>query len=401
MSDSLVVDDINQAYTELSRRGLTPVSFAENRQKTKIISESLKGMLQELGRSSHAHPKRASKRELPFFTSQLAILLETGTPLAASLQAIERQITCPHWRILVSQLRQHVEEGTSLAAAVEMYPQVFDPVYSSMISAGETSGNLAEILSRLADLSRQADRIRSKIISAMIYPLLLTVITTSVLGVLVFFVLPRFEGIFAEMKVTLPQSTKGLLALSRFLRQHVIFAMGTFVSTLTVIFYWLRSKHGRRFVAGNKLKLPIFGPLIVAVINARVFRLLSLLIESNVPLLQSLELTAKSTKNYLYAELLNRVHENVLNGRTMNEILLQSKIIPASIAQMIHTGEQNGQVGKIMTMLADYLDDQNETKISTLTSIMEPLILIVMGMVVGTIAISLVLPMFDLSRISG
>jgi len=401
MSDSLVVDDVTQACAELSRRGLTPVSIAENKDKTKVISKRLKGLLQGLGRSSHVNPKRASKRELPFFTSQLAILLETGTPVAASLEAIERQITCPHWRILVSQLRQHVEEGDTLASAVEMHPQVFDPVYSSMISAGEASGNLAEILSRLAELSRQADRIHNKIISAMIYPMLLTVITTAVLGVLVFFVLPRFEAIFAEMKVKLPESTKGLLALSRILRQHSIIAIIAVISIITAIIYWLRSKHGRRFVAGNKLKLPIFGPLIVAVINARVFRLLSLLIESNVPLLRSLELTAKSTKNYLYAELLNRIHENVLNGRSMNEVMLQSKIIPASIAQMIHTGEENGQVGKIMTMLADYLDDQNETKISTLTSIMEPLILIFMGIVIGTTAISLVLPMFDLSRISG
>jgi len=165
--------------------------------------------------------------------------------------------------------------------------------------------------------------------------------------------------------------------------------------------YWLNSEPGQRFVARNSLKLPIAGDLISSVINARIFRILGLLIESNVPLLESLKLVQTSTRHYMYADLVKTVHDEVLVGRPMYECMQQSGLIPPSIVQMVQTGENNGQIGRVMTMLADYLDDRNDTQISTLTSIMEPVILIFMGLFIGTIAISLVLPMFDLSKISG
>jgi type II secretory pathway component PulF len=337
---------------------------------------------------------------LPFFTAQLAILLETGTPVAPSLSAIEQQVACPHWRALVGQLRRHVEEGGTLASAAALYPQVFDAVYVSMIAAGESSGNLEHLLQRLSRLARQADRVRSKVISAMIYPTLLTSIALIVINVLIFFVLPRFALVFEEMKVSLPATTRTLLALSATVRHHLLVCLLAAGAALTGLIFWLRSPPGRRFVARSILKVPLIGPLLMSLINARIFRLLGLLLESSVPLIEALHLTISSTRHYLYAALLQRVHHHVLNGQSMYEALRGSRLVPASLAEMVHTGEQNGQVGRVMTMLADYLDDHNETRVGTLTSVMEPLILIFMGLVIGTVAISLVLPMFDLSRIS-
>jgi len=401
VNDSLVVEQANEAYAELTRRGLTPVRIKETAQGVAGSSSLLKALLRRLNSSGSGDPKKASKRELPLFTTQMAILLETGTPVAASLDALARQLSSPNWRMLVTDLGRGVEEGATLASAVGAYPEVFDPVYSSMIAAGEASGNLSRILSRLADLSRQADRMRNKLISAMIYPALLTIIALTVMSVLIFFVLPRFAGIFEEMNVDLPGSTKALMAISDFARQRTFLMLIGIGGMVTILVSYLRSQHGRRFVARNSLRLPIAGALIASLINARVFRLLSLLVESSVPLIEALELTIKSTKHYLYAELITKVHDNVLNGRSMHETFAQSDLIPASITQMVRTGEENGEIGKVTSMLADYLDDKNETKISMLTSIMEPVILIFMGLVIGTIAISLVLPMFDLSRISG
>ncbi len=398
VNDTLVVENESEAFSELKRMGLVPVRLLEDSEHPS--SEGMGGMLSRLRSAPPADPRKASRRELPLFTEQMAILLETGTPVAPSLMALERQVSSRHWQELVRRLRQQVEEGGSLASAVASHSKVFDPIYSSMISAGEASGTLPVILNRLAQLSRQSDRIRHKVISAMIYPALLTGIATTVVIVLLFFVLPRFAAIFTEMNVKLPASTKSLLAISDFVRQHTLLLLVGLGVAGSALILALRSREGKRFVQRNVLKLPIFGPLLKSIINARIFRLIGLLSESSVPLLESIELTKSSMQNYLYTDMLTQVHDNVLAGESMHEIMLQSSLIPPSIAQMVHTGEENAQIGRVMTLLANNLDDHNDTRISTLTNIMEPVILVFMGLIIGTVAISLVLPMFDLSKIS-
>ncbi|MCK5269452.1 MAG: type II secretion system F family protein, partial [Sedimentisphaerales bacterium] len=343
VTDTLMVDDVTQVQAELSNRGLVPISVKTGTSSA-IGRSGLKDLLTGLTNGiDKVNPKRASRRELPFFTAQLAILLETGTPVAASLTAIERQLTNPHWRMIVAQMRQHVEEGGTLTSAASLYPHIFDSVFTSMISAGETSGNLSEILNRLADLSRQADRLKSKLISAMIYPALLTLISLAVMMILIFFVLPRFVTVFEELNVKLPATTKALLSVSSFAREYTLLAAGLLSAVIVSIVFALRSKSGKRFRTRTLLKIPIAGPLSSALINARIFRLMGLLIESSVPLLDALELTRTATVNYLYTDLIGRMHTSVLNGCTMNEVMLTSKLIPPSIAQMVQTGEENGQ----------------------------------------------------------
>jgi len=399
VSDSLTVDDLAHAHEHLRNEGLTPVRVAARRDSTNKQNNLFDNIRKKLAGHGQPDPQHASPKELAFFTEQMAILLETGTPVAPSLQAMARQVNCPHWAALINRLYQHVEEGGSLASAAEAFPRVFDPIYASMIAAGEASGNLPTVLSRLGQIQRQSDRIKRKVLAACIYPALLTTMAMAVTGVLVFIVLPRFAQVFTDMNVDLP-STKFILNISGLVRQHFLLAPLLTASVIAAIVYALRTNAGRRFRARNSLRLPIFGPLIKAIHNARVFRLIGFLIESSVPLLEALRLTQKASTNYLYINLLQSMHESVLNGRSMHEILLESPLIPASLAQIVHTGEDNAQVGRVMTTLADHLDDHNETQINMLTSIMEPVILIFMGLILGTVAISLVLPMFDLSRIS-
>ena len=401
VKDSLTAEDFPTAQAEIARRGLTAVRVHQGRDAGRGGAGKWGSFLKQGQKASQPNPNKASRRELPFFTTQMSIMLETGTPVASSLSALEKQMVCPHWKHVVGELFRHVAEGGSLATAVALYPRLFDPLYSSMISAGESSGRLPEILTRLAAISRQADRLRGKIKSAMIYPALLIMVSTIVVSVLIFFILPRFGEIFVEMKVDLPVTTRGMLTLSVLVREHIILVLLTVGAASFGLVYWLMSERGRRFVARNSLKLPMAGDLIASVINARIFRLLGLLVESNVPLLESLKLTQASIRHYMYADLIKTVTDEVLVGRPMYECMHQSGLVQPSIVQMVQTGENNGQIGRVMTMLADYLDDRNDTQISTLTSIMEPVILIFMGLVIGTIAVSLVLPMFDLSKISG
>ncbi|MBN1844380.1 MAG: type II secretion system F family protein [Sedimentisphaerales bacterium] len=398
--DTLALDEGDDAVVELRRRGLVPVRVQADGPSLRRRLTGLSSRVRDWG-GSQADPRRARRKELPLFTEQMAILLETGTPVAPSLAALERQVTTRHWQALVRQLRRQVEEGGSLASAVTSYPEVFDPVYGSMICAGEASGKLPLILGRLALLSRQADRVRQKVVSALIYPTLLTGIAFSVVNVLIFFVLPRFAGIFTEMEVKLPRSTTTLLAVSHGIRGNMLIVLSATAAAVAGLVLWNKSRAGVRLRQRAVLRLPIMGPLVRSLILARLFRLIGLLLESSVPLLDALELTKTSTRNYLYVQLLERMYQSVLNGRTMYEVMLHSRLVPASLAQMVHTGEANAQIGRVMTLLADHLDDQNETRIGMLTSIMEPVILIIMGLVIGMVAISLVLPMFDLSRISG
>ena len=400
VADVLTVDSRDEACAELARRGLTPVHLEGQRQAASTRAAGMP-ILAWLSGNQEPDPKKASKRQLPFFTAQMSILLETGTTVASALEAIGRQVSCPHWSALTGQLRKHVEEGGSLASAVGTCPTVFDPVYSNMISAGEKAGNMSEIFRRLAELARQSGRIRSKVVSAMIYPALLTVIAISVVITLVFFVLPRFEALFEELGVDLPASTKAFLAVSHVCREQALIVVPLVAGAIAGIVYWLRSANGRRLIQTISIKLPLVGTLISSIIIARVFRLFGLLVTSNVSLVESLELTASSMQNYLYAKLLDDVRESVLEGRSMYEVLDSSPLMPASVAEMIHTGEENGKLGKVATMLADHLDDSNETQVNTLTSILEPAVLIVMGGIIGTVVMSLVLPMFDLSKISG
>ena len=401
ISDSLVVDDIDQARDELLQRNLTPVQIRPGSQFAIKGSGGLLAKLKRGDSNTVGNVNRASKNELPFFTTQLAILLETGTPVAPSLSAIFKQLRSPHWKLVVERLSTHVEEGGSLATAVQQFPKLFDPVYGSMISAGESSGRLSEILNRLAELARQSDRLRSKIISAMIYPVLLVTIAISVLSVLIFFVLPRFAIIFEEMNVTLPTSTKALMAISSFVRNNVLLTLLGLGALVSGAVYWFKSEAGRRHVARTILKIPIAGSLVSSILTARIFRLLGILVISEVPLVESLELTRTSIRHYLYSDMVKRVSDSVLVGQPMHEAMAKGDLVSPSIVQIVQTGEENGQVGKVMTLLADYFDDRNETLISSLTSVMEPVILIFMGIIIGIIAISLVLPMFDLSQISG
>ncbi len=399
IADTLTVDDADEAYAELTRRGLTPVTIVPHTGRS-AAGNPLRKLLARK-QAGPGNPLHAKRSELPFFTSQLAIMLETGTPLAAALESLAEQMTCPHWQALISQLSRQVEEGSSLAHAAGAYSHVFDPVFIAMISAGEASGTLAQILTRLANLTRRSSRLRHKVIAALIYPAMLTGIAISVICLMIFFVLPRFATVFTEMNVQLPASTRILLAISNFVRVHPIIFGLVLAAVITALVLFIRSESGKAWRARISLRLPIMGPLLIATINARIYRMIALLTEASVPLLDALELTRTATRNPAYTSLLAQTHESVLNGRTMYEILSASRLIPPSQARMIHTGEQNAQIGKVTGMLADYLDDINETKVGMLTSIMEPILLIGMGLLIGSVAVSLVLPMFDLSRIAG
>lgn len=326
---------------------------------------------------------------------QLQVLVSTGTPLSQALYAVERTARANSWKSVISKLRKDVEEGTALSVSMRQ-AGVFDPVALSLVSAGESSGNMPLMLSRLADLSRRELKMRTAVLAAMVYPSMLIVLGIGVLLTMLLFVLPRFATLFASLDSPLPATTRWLMLASELLRTQWLALLGALLALILGVGWVVRSGRARAILDRHVLELPMIGDLFKSVMSARISRMLGTLLESKVPLLESLELTRAGCVNREYADLISRAESAVQRGEPLSSVIENSPLIVASVQEAIRNGEHSGQVGLPLCQLADFLDEENDVVLKTVTSIIEPAILIVMGIAVGFIAISIFLPMFDL-----
>lgn len=339
----------------------------------------------------------ARLKNLAMFTRQLQVLLATGTPLMQSLGALERQTGDANWRHVIEQVRASVEDGSSLAAAMGQHPAYFDSICRSLVAAGESAGNLPTMLERLAVLTRKQLHVRRSIIGATIYPSLLVVVAVGVLVTLLTFVLPRFEALFKSLDTPLPPTTKVLMYVSVALRSYW-WAIGTGAMVAGVAgWQWLKSEAGRRTVQTAVLHLPQFGPIVKSFATARIARLLGILLQGRVPLLDALQLTQGACGNHQYSKLVASACDAVTRGESLAAAFADTRLIAPSVQEAILSGERSGQLGPLLTTLADFLEEQNEVTIKSLTSILEPLILMALGLLVGVIAVSMFMPLFDLT----
>jgi type IV pilus assembly protein PilC len=277
------------------------------------------------------------------------------------------------------------------------HPRAFDAVARSLISAGESGGSFAVMLDRLAVLSRKQLHVRSAIVGAMIYPSLLIVVAISVLSLMLLFVLPRFAGLFETLDVELPPMTLILMACSDFLRSYwwaLPLALGGAVFGMRS---WLRTDGGRRTLDALMLKLPAVGSIVRSFAVARIARVLGVLLAGKVPLLEALGLARQTVSNFRYVELVTRAEEAVTRGSNVSTVFASTDLVSPALCEAIRAGEQSGQMGPLLLNIADFLDEENEVVVKSLTSILEPIILIVLGVVVGLVALSMFLPLFDLT----
>ena len=326
---------------------------------------------------------------------QLQVLVATGTPLSQALHAVERTAKSDSWRAVISHLRREVDEGTPLSRAMRA-TCVFDAVALSLVSAGESSGNMPLMLSRLADLSRRQLKLRTAVLSSMIYPAMLIVLGMGVLTTMLVFVLPRFEGLFATLDTPLPATTKWLMLASELLRTQWMFVLLAIGALAGGVMWALKSGAVRSVLDRRLLTLPMVGELFKSLMSARISRMLGTLLESKVPLLESLELTRAGCVNREYAGLIARAEAAVQRGEPLSSVMEGHDLIVASVQEAIRNGEHSGQIGLPLCQLADFLDEENDVILKTLTGVIEPVILVGLGLTVGFIAISIFLPMFDL-----
>lgn len=345
---------------------------------------------------------KGGSKNLASFLRQLAVLVKTGTPLVDAMQALEKQTTDEKWLSVLVGVRAKVEEGQTLSEAMLAYPRSFDSVCRSLVRAGEAGGNLGEMLTRLADLVRKQVKIKQQLVGAMVYPCVLMVVSVVVVLVMMVFVMPRFAGLFSSMDVPLPPTTRMLMAGSDFLLAYwwaVLLGVGGAVAGAV---WWIRTPSGRYVVDGALVGLPQVGRLVKGLGTARFARLMGVLLESRVPMLESLELTRDASGNLRYAELMNKASELLQRGEPLSAAIAgRGGLIDVSVCEAIKSGERSGQVGPVLSSMADFIEEQNEVVIKSLTSLVEPLILITLGVVVGLMATSMFMPLFDLTASAG
>lgn len=352
------------------------------------------------GRRSTRKPSTRRVKDLAMLMRQLHALVSCGTPLVEALTAMEHQTRPGPWRDALADVRSRVEQGTPFSAAAAEYPEFFDCVCLSLLGAGESSGNLPAMLDRIATMTRKQLAVRNAIAGAMIYPCLLSIIAVGVLGVLMVFVVPRFGELFASLGAKLPPTTEALLCISGFLQARWWIALPILIGAVVGARVWLSRPAGRMVMDTVVLRLPQLGRIVRNFATARILRLMGVLLDGHVDILEALRLTARSASNHHYAELLREAEDAVTQGRTLHSAFSRSDLITPAVSEAIRNGEQSGQVGVLMLSMADFLDEENEIIVKSLTSIMEPVILVVMGIVVGAVAVSMFVPLFDLTSMA-
>jgi type II secretory pathway component PulF len=397
------------AYESIDKTGKTTRSVVEARDRAEAI-ETLRrqGLFVTAIRETSTAPALAAGRRarlgrgkrlkcLAMFARQLHVLVATGIPLTQGLEALERQVKPGPWKAVLADIGQRVQEGAPLSEAMAHHPGYFDPIVRSMVESGETGGNLTAMLDRMASLTKKQLHVRSAIVGAMVYPCLLVVVSISVLVTMLTFVLPRFADLFKTLDSPLPPSTKFLMAASAVMREYWWGGVIGLVVVATAAKLWIASENGRRTLATVSIRAPKFGALVRNFIAARVVRTLGVLLQSKVQLLDALRLTKLGTPNHHYSDLLARAEQAVTRGDPISAAFSRGDLIPANVYEALRNGERTGQVGPLLLNMADFMDEENEVVMKSLTSIIEPLILIVLGALVGAVALSMFMPLFDLT----
>lgn len=340
-------------------------------------------------------------RDLLMLAQQMTMMLRAGSRVVPALEAIGSQVTKPAWGKIIDDIREQVEEGSQLSAAISKYPEIFNEGWRAIIAAGESTGQIAEAFERLSHMTKQQQGVRTKLVGSIIYPAVLMCISIGVLGVLMFFVLPRFDDLYTMLGTPLPAMTQALLACSRWLLGNkLLVVLGVIAGVTGPILLW-RTKAFQLWMDGVMVRLPLLGSVARQIILARIFLIWGTAVRSNVPLMESLELSRGVTKNALYRTLMDDIVHAVGEGNSIGSVLMGHPLVPKTMASAIATGEQSGQLGDALLFLAGYLEEENTQSLATLTRLIEPVILAVMGATVGVVAISLFLPLFDLTSATG
>jgi len=343
--------------------------------------------------------KKVKAKEVAIFSRQLATMVNSGLTLIRSLSILEEQTENPLFREKISQIRQQVEQGSSLSSALENHADTFNHLYVSMIRAGEVGGALDETLIRLADTLESTVRLRSQVKSAMAYPVVVLSLIILIVSGMLLFVVPIFEKMYDDLGGTLPFPTQILINVSGFLTTFWWVFLGITIGAVSWFRRWKQSEEGKLTWDRLKLRAPIFGKLVQKVAISRFARTFSVLSRTGVPVLQALDIVAVTAGNALVGEAVKDVQASVKRGESLAGPLGRHEVFPPMVTHMMAVGEETGALDTMLSKVADFYDSEVDASVSALTSLIEPLLIVVMGVAVGGILIALYLPMFNIANL--
>ncbi len=368
---------------------LTDLQEASGEKKSSPLRQPLGGLFRKVG-----------SRELTVMTRQMATLLGAGLPLVQSLTTLINQTSHPQLKTILAQIREEVNEGSSFSHTLTRYPEVFPAFYLNMVRAGEASGTLHLVLERLADFNEKQQALKGRVRAALAYPLFMFLIGSGVLFFLVTFVVPNVTRIFDEMHQALPLITIILIGVSRFLETFWWVIVAGLIGAFVALKYFLsKTQKGRVLLDRILLALPVVGPINRKMAVARFSRTLGTLLESGVPLLASLEIVRNIVGNSLISDAIQQAGNDVREGQSLSAPLARSGLFPAISVEMISVGEQSGNLEPMLYRIAEAYEKEVESGITVLTSLLEPIMILVMGLAVGFIVVSILLPIFEMNQL--
>jgi type IV pilus assembly protein PilC len=342
---------------------------------------------------------RVKPREVMIFTRQFATMIDAGLPIVQCLEILDQQTENKTFKNTVRAIRQDVEGGLTLAEALSKYPKVFDDLYVNMVAAGEAGGVLTTILNRIAVFMEKSFRLKKKVKGAMIYPCTIILVAVIVVAVLLLYVIPVFAELYGGMGQALPAPTQMTINISNWFREYVLHLAGVLALVAAGLRMYYKTEQGKETVDALLLKLPVVGDLLRKVAVARFSQNMSILLSSGVPILDGLAITAKTAGNKVVEKAVMGSRLSVTQGRTLSEPLKESKIFPPMVCQMVAIGETTGGLDAMLKRVADFFEEEVDNAVANLTALMEPAIMIILGIILGGLVISMYLPIFQLGTL--
>ena len=406
-SGAIDAESQSDAVSQLRQAGYFPKSITEEGKGPKLKAAKVSAP----GKSA---PRKEFKLNIPFlqrktikprvlmiFTRQLATLIDAGLPLLRGLTVLSKQEPDPVLKGVIINIAESVQGGGTFSESLGGHPRIFNKLYVNMVKAGELGGVLEVVLMRLAEFQEKAQKIKNKVVSAMFYPAIVLFIAVVIMGFLLVFIVPKFEAIFADMLggKPLPGLTQFVIATSNIVKNNILIILGAIVGLAFLYKFAAKTPKGSAFIDAFMLRAPIFGDLTRKSAISRFTRTLGTLVTSGVPILQALNITRDTAGNAIIAEAITRVHDSVKEGESIVTPLEASNVFPPMVISMIDVGEETGQLPEMLLKIAEVYDDEVDNAVTGLTSLLEPVMIVFLAVVVGTIVIALFMPL--ISIISG
>lgn len=339
---------------------------------------------------------------LTTFTRQLATLVDAGLPLLRGLRVLEKQEKSPALKEILGKLAVSIEGGSTFSEGLAQHPKVFNRLFVNMVKAGELGGVLEVVLKRLAEFSEKAQKIKGKVKAALFYPIAVMFVAMGILVLLMVFVIPKFKEVFAGMGVQMPGFTLFVMAMSDMIVNNILMTMGIIAVVVIAFMLFIKTKFGRLVWDKTQLKLPAVGPVISKVAISRFTRTLGTLVSSGVPILQALTIVKETSGNMVIANAVNKIHESVKEGETITAPLESSGVFPPMVCSMVDVGEQTGAMPEMLMRIADDYDEQVDNSVAAMTSLLEPIMIVFLAVIVGSIVIAMFLPLIAMiNNLSG